>query len=83
MTAALLHMVLRTQSQGCHVLPLGEKKMYIFERKKKSDKTKQTKTKVLKAEGLGGLPVCLFSAVVELKQIVVGLLILSYIENNL
>lgn len=51
--------------------------------REKENQTKQTKTKVLKAEGLGGLPVCLFSAVVELKQIVVGLLILSYIENNL
>lgn len=64
----------------CH---WGRRKCTFLREKKKSDKTKQTKTKVLKAEGLGGLPVCLFSAVVELKQIVVGLLILSYIENNL
>lgn len=82
MTAALLHMVLRTQSQGCHVLPLGGRRRSTFLRKK-IIKQNKTKTKVLEAEGLGGQPVCLFSAVVELKQIVVGLLILSYIENNL
>lgn len=62
----------------CH---WGRKKCtFLREKKVRQDKTK---TKVLKAEGLGGLPVCPFSAVVELKQIVVGLLILSYIENNI
>lgn len=47
------------------------------------DKTKQNKKQSFGgAEGLDGLHVCLFIAVVELKRIVVGLLILSYIKKK-